>query len=244
MNRGLEANIERILSNKLTDKSQPSTADKSSYAAKAASIIQAVTAAKSGIDDSWHWDARKCLRFFPIPGKDDKEIRISLDDFFATKLKVPTGDLKNEDDNYIWRIRTPRKSKIQHEVIVAFTSVAARDLAQSHARNLSEFTGSGGTTFAGVRMEIPERLLSDFKALERYGHAMKEKHGSEFKRHTKMDDSAKCVYLDLFLPKQKMWVRVDVPHARVDNEKRTKKTTRKADPDMLSTVEPEVDNSG
>ena len=85
-------------------------------------------------------------------------------------------------------------------------------------------------------MEVPERLLSDFRALERYGHAMRDKHGTNFKRHATLDDAALCVYLDVYLPQPKIWVRVDAEHARKDNFRRTEKTTKKASPDQLSTA--------
>ena len=44
-------------------------------------------------DSSWYWDARKCLRFFPVVGDNEAQIRASLDSFVGEKLRIPTGDL-------------------------------------------------------------------------------------------------------------------------------------------------------
>ena len=78
--------------------------------------------------------------------------------------------------------------------------------------------------------------MSDFKALEQYGHAMREKHGKDFKRHTKLDDSCLCVYLDVFLPGPKAWVRVDVDLARKDNQKRIARKSKVSNVNLLSTA--------
>ena len=213
MNAGMEEKITKAINARMGTKEDMQKSgseenaqkkDHSSYAGVTSAGTTGKTSNKIQIvdkaDASWYWEPRRCLRFFPIPGKNDAQIRNSLDDFFANKLKVPNGDIINEDIKYIRRMRSIKKSRVQDEVIVAFTSVAARDLVQSHARNLAEYVGTGGMPLAGIRMEVPERLMSDFKALERYGHAMCEKHGNELKRNIKMDDSAMCLYLDIYLP--------------------------------------------
>ena len=184
----------------------------------------------------WFWNARRCLRFFPIIGKTENQMRTSLDKFFSEKLKIPTGDLSNDDINFIRRTRATKRSKIQDEVLVSFTSTAARDLVQSHAKNISSWIGEDGKPLAGVRMEVPERLMSDFKSLEQYGHAMREKYGREFKRHTKMDDAGLCVYLDVYLPGPKVWMRVDVDLARKDNQQRLAKKSNTSNSHLLSTA--------
>ena len=135
----------------------------------------------------------------------------------------------------IRRVKSLKRTKIPHEAIVSFASTDARDLVQSYARNLSECITDTGKPTAGVRMEIPERLMADFKALEQYGHALKSKHKNGFKRHIKLDDSNLSLYLDVFLPSQNKWIRVGVDHAREDNKKRMTRTMTKSDMDLLST---------
>ena len=90
-----------------------------------------------------------------------------------------------------------------------------------------------------MRIEIPEKLMGDFKCLEQYGHAMKTKHKAGFKRHIKMDDADTCLYMDAFIPKVKDWVRIDLDVARADNEKRMKKKATSVRIDLLCTVDSE-----
>ena len=86
-------------------------------------------------------------------------------------------------------------------------------------------------------MEKPEKLIGDYKALEQYGHAMKTKHKDGFKRHIKIDDTTMCLYMDVYLPKPKEWMRVDMEHVRADNKARTKKKNSTTDRKQLSTVD-------
>ena len=90
-----------------------------------------------------------------------------------------------------------------------------------------------------MKLEIPEKLIGDFKTFEQYGHSMREKHGSEFKRHTKLDDTRLCLYMDLYLPKAKEWVRVEADHAREDNGTRMKRRAKVDKKDLFSAVEEE-----
>ena len=187
--------------------------------------------------NDWFWSARRCLRFFPVKGNTVIEQQIELEKFINTKLKISTGTLGKEDFQFVRRVKATKKSKINDELLVSFTSVRARDLVQSYARNLGEWTDAEGKPTAGIRMEVPERLLGDYKALEQYGHAMKNKHKIGFKRHIKIDDSGLCLYMDIYVPKAKEWIRVDMELVQEDNKKRTAKSAGKVDRKMLSTVD-------
>ena len=208
-----------------------------SYAAAAAQPASKQAEKKDCAD--WYWNARKKLRFFPVKGATDADMAKELDTFVTDKLRLPSGVLSTRDIDYIRRVKSSKRSKISDELLVAFTSVEARDLVQSYARNLAEWTDPvTKKPTAGIRMEIPERLLGDFKALEQYGHAMKEKHGRHFKRHIKTDDSEMNLYLDVYLPAKEKWVRVDMEYVRDDNKKRRdRRGSSLGDAGELSTVD-------
>ena len=125
--------------------------------------------------------------------------------------------------------------------MVCFNSVEARDLVQSHAKNLAQYVDKDNTPLAGMRMEIPERLLGDFKLMERYGHAMRIKHKEKFKRHIKMDDACMCIYMDAFVPKVGEWVRIEMDTAREDNAKRMHKKTKGNQRKLFCTVDSDSD---
>ena len=162
-------------------------------------------------------------------------MRSSLDEFVGSKLKIPTGVLTRSDIGFVRRVKTGRKSKIQDEVVVQFTTVEARDTVQSYTRNLAEFVDKDGRPLAGIRMEVPERLMGEFKALEQYGHNMKTKHKKNFKRHIKIDDSLLCLYIDVFIPKTNQWIRVDMDNVREDNKARLDKKNKGTDKKHLQT---------
>ena len=193
-------------------------------------------------EDQAYWNARRCLRVYPVPGKDEQEQIRELDAFVLDKLKIPSGVLNQKDINYIRRVRTTRNSKIKDELLVSFSSIEARDLVLSYARNLSEWVDGKGAPTAGLRLEIPEKLMGDFKSLEQYGHAMRGKHGNGLKRHIKMDDSIKGLYIDLYLPKQKEWVRVDLDIANRDNKSRRTQKSKKIPTSQLFTSESAEEN--
>ena len=59
----------------------------------------------------------------------------------------------------------------------------------------------------------------------------------KFKRHTKMDDSRMCLYLDAFIPKLREWVRIDMDVVHKDNEGRLKRRAKLTDKKMLFTTD-------
>ena len=93
---------------------------------------------------------------------------------------------------------------------------------------------------AGIRMQIPERLLGAYKDFEQYGHAMWNKHGKGFKRHIKLNDSQLNLYMDAFIPRAKKWVRIDIEMAREDNRKRRDSKATDVDKALLQTHDEEA----
>ena len=146
----------------------------SSYASAAAKPSSAIGSDPDKRDTSWYWDARRCLRFFPIAGNTKEELVKGLDDFVLSKLRVPSGVLSSDDIGFVRRARATKRSKIKDEIVVQFASVDARDLVYSHAKNLAEWIDKDRRPLAGIRMEIPERLLGEHKTLEMYGHNLVE----------------------------------------------------------------------
>ena len=110
-------------------------------------------------------------------------------------------------------------------------------MVQSYAHNLGDWVSRDGKPEAGLRMEIPDRMRGDFKQLEQYGHAMREKHGEGLKRHIKMDDAGMFLYIDLYIPKMKQWTRVDMALVKKDNTKRAAKKAVKIDANLLMTAD-------
>lgn len=83
--------------------------------------------------DERYWSARKSLRLWPVEGQDLKAAVIK---FIEEKLKAPPGRV-GRDDFEAREIYSPPETLAQHQVVVAFSTVALRDEVKSMSRNLS-----------------------------------------------------------------------------------------------------------
>ena len=176
INARLSAEMQKAINAKIAELSSATASaasgGSSSYASAAAAAATSASAAAAApktvtpgnlpLDrrsDEWYWSSRKCLRFFPIVGKTENQMRTSLDLFFTEKLKIPTGTLSPTDIGFVRRVKSAKRAKIKDEAMVSFNSVNARDTVQSYARNLSEWVSDKNVPLAGIRMEIPEKLM-------------------------------------------------------------------------------------
>ena len=165
------------------------------------------------------------MRVSPIIGGNDEELWNSLSAFFSEKMKIPSGTITAKDVEAVRKLVPTRRSKTLNEVLVVYVDVRTRDMIQSYARNLAAWT-EGGKSLAGIRLEIPDHLMGDFKSFEQYGHSLKKMHCKEFKRHIKFDDTNMCLFIDIKLPEEE-WMRLDIDIARADNAANLKKKSNK-----------------
>ena len=76
----------------------------------AASAATGFTNYAKSDSNSWYWDARKKLRFFPIKGENEEQLLQSLDHFVLNKLKIPAHLLNKKDVQFIRRVRSTKNS--------------------------------------------------------------------------------------------------------------------------------------
>lgn len=96
------------------------------------------------------------------------------------------------------RVVEPR-SKIRDEVIVEFPTSEIRDFVKSTGYKLMSVQ-------AGIRIEVPNFLKSDFHVFQNLSSRMKQSHGGA-KRSIKFDDDVQGLMLDIQLPGQN-WQRI------------------------------------
>ena len=157
---------------------------------------------------------------FPIGGETEEEMKSSLREFFAVKLKIPTADMLDEDVVHVRRVRQRRGRDNLGEVIVVFSGIEARDRVTSYARNLGQYVDSKGKPTAGIRFEIPDHLTGVHKCLLQYAHALWVKHGKDpdFKRNVRFNDADMSFSLDVKLPGKLKWMTVS--HERASKERK------------------------
>ena len=148
-----------------------------------------------------YWACRKSLRLWPIHGPD---FRAAVFSFLTDKLGFEHGLVQSMGELRIERIIEPR-SKIQNEALVEFPSIALRDSVKSGGYKLEGVR-------AGIRIEAPHFLKSDFHVLQNLSYRMKMAREG-LKRSIKFDDDGYCLMLDIQIPGQD-WQRIIPDQAR------------------------------
>ena len=167
--------------------------------------------------------ARRSLRLWPVWGRDDQEIRRESLRFIRDKLLINTALLTDDQVDRVRRTRQPRraKGKVNNEVLITFTDKYARDEVAAGAKNLSEYKNEAGDPTAGLRLNYPNHLGADFKALEWYGAEMRKIHGDGTRRSIKFDDEVDGLCIDIKIPAEADWHRI-----RPDDAKHFRKRTQ------------------
>ena len=214
--------------------------DPDSYAAAATAAKECLPADKVSGDsrETKHFlRSRRSSRFYPIEGTSEEELRTNLRMFLEEKLRIPSGDIREDDVESIRRVRVGRDKKNMNEVTVLFIDIDTRDRINSYARNLGLFVDPTGKPTAGIRFDIPDHLASVHRTLLQYPHAMwtKYKKSKDFKRNIRFDDVGRTFCLDIKFPGREDWVSVSYERALLDR-KANKSAESEAGGDLLSTA--------
>ena len=166
--------------------------------------------------------ARRSLRLWPIRGTDDHEIRRETLRFIREKLHVNSTTFSDAQVERVRRTRQPRRTRgnVNNEALITFTDKYARDEIAAGAKNLSDYKDEAGNPTAGLRMNYPDHLGGDFKALEWYGAEMRRIHGDGTRRSIKFDDEVEGLCIDVKVPAEAEWHRI-----RPEDAKSFKKRT-------------------
>ena len=176
---------------------------------------------------------RRSLRLWPIGGPD---LEGSVVAFLTNKLNLPPAQVEDFGPLSVRRIVEPR-SKIESEALVEFVSSSIRDTVKSMGYRLEGQK-------AGIRIEIPNFLKSDFHVLQNLSYRLKLSN-KEMKRSVKFDEDNYGLMLDVQLPGQD-WTRIRPDQARaaraVDPSLRT--GPRELSLDMIAGAIRSQDRSG
>ena len=126
--------------------------------------------------------------------------------FLSDFLKIKDPEDLEIDDLIVQR--PMRRGNVKDEVLVRFANVSDRDEVIGHAVNLKDAAKP-----AGVRLDIPSHLQSDFKILIQYGNDAKAHFGSEVKRSVCFFEQEYGLVLNVCLPSGK-WITVSPAEAR------------------------------
>ena len=142
---------------------------------------------------------RRSLRLWPIRGDD---LQAAVRKFLEERLGLDgVSDLGHIE---VRKVVEPR-SKIEAEAVAEFESAAVRDSVKSLGYKLEGQR-------AGIRIELPNFLKSDFHVLQNLSYRLKMANKT-MKRSVKFDDDRYGLMLDIQLPGQD-WRRIRPDQAR------------------------------
>ena len=162
--------------------------------------------------------ARNTLIFYPVDGNSEDQQMASLQQFLAQKMQIPAGDLKRNQIVRVRRIRMGRNPRMNKELLVLFSDSYARDLVLSYAKNLASFKDHLNKPTAGVRIDVPNSLLTVKRALDQYGYTLRTDLGPNFKRNIKYDDAQRTLVMDVKYPDKPKWERISYEEACRGND--------------------------
>ena len=168
-----------------------------------------------------YWRARRCLRVWPVKGKNELEIWANTSAFLSNKMGI-RNIIMNEEVETIRRVAGTNNGTnecISHEALIVFKTVAIRDQVAKCAKNLGGHIDLSGKPLAGIRLEIPENLMGDFRTLQRYGFYLKKLHGFGLKRNIKYNDEKLGLQMSVRLPNKLEWLTVDPSMAKEESSK-------------------------
>ena len=141
------------------------------------------------------------MRLWPIRGPD---LLAGVVDFLTTRLGFDSDQVREFGPITVRRVVEPR-SKIDLEVVAEFASTSLRDTIKSMGFKLEGQR-------AGIRIEVPNFLKSDFHVLQNLSYRLKMAN-KDMKRSVKFDDETYGMMLDIQMPGQD-WRRVRPAQAR------------------------------
>ena len=157
--------------------------------------------------------ARKSLRLWPILGNDKQELWTSVGNFLEGNLGLE-AQLRDGMVDSVSRVIIPSGPGVSSEALVVFSDSNVRDMVLGAAAKLGPFRDHQGKPTAGMRMEVPPALQQDFRVLFRYGQNLRTRHGIGTRRHVKFDDIARSLFLNVKLPGDEGWSRVNLDIAK------------------------------
>ena len=159
------------------------------------------------IEEKEFLEARKSMKMWPVPGE-EKDLQDACRNFMRNTLDVPNDTADQIGIESIRRVQQARRSRVENEILVKFASIEERDVIQSFAPNLSRSNGN-----AGVRLDIPAHLRSDFRLLEAHGGLLRAKF-KDLKRSIKFEDTLMGLVMDVRLTDGDEWERITPNDAR------------------------------
>ena len=160
------------------------------------------------ISDSEYMTARRSLRLWPIVGTTGEELWKSTGDFLHVLLGLK--NIGESDIEKLARPQFPSSFTTKHEALIVFRTVEVRDSVVGQSSRLSSRIDDQGKPTAGIRIEVPAALRPAFSTLFKFGQQLRKRHGEGTRRHVKFDDIERSLFLNVKLPGDQSWSKVNL----------------------------------
>ena len=181
---------------------QTRTQNTGSYAEAAAKAPNATATSQNQDRDQKRegkfWQCRRSLRLWPVPKADENGVK----EFLKEKLAMDETFLNEDMGHLVVKRHMERRQRNKDEVCVEFETKQIRDMVKAQGPNLANYREE-----AGMRLQIPDNLQKDFKALMAVAYDMK-KTNKEVRRNVKFDEEGLGLFMDIQTEKDGDWKRI------------------------------------
>ena len=125
--------------------------------------------------------------------------RLAVQGFLLGQLGFDPSFVNNMGQIAVVRVERRRPGNITKEAVVTFESKEVRDTVRAAAHKLAN-----SQTPAGIRLEVPDYLQTNFRALENIAFRLKKKH-KNLRRNIKLDDHRLDVIMDVKVDDGSEW---------------------------------------
>ena len=157
--------------------------------------------------------SRSFIRMWPIPGRNDDEMRQEVKKFVIDALGLSLVEYDELTITSVRRVRSATASKVHTEVLVTFSEPEQRDFVFSKGNNLSDYIKDGKPT-AGMRMDVPADLVDIHKLLNDLGYQIRRRFEQGTRKYVNFDSENESLYLEVRLPDSFNWLRITPDMAR------------------------------
>ena len=164
------------------------------------------------------WECRRSLRLWPIPEPTQQGLKTFLQD----KLNLEEDFIEEDLGQVTIKRNIERRPKNKDEVCVTFESKEIRDRIKAQGPQLAGCD-------AGMRLQIPDNLQKDFKALMAVAYDLKQVH-KNLRRNVKFDEENLGLYMDIQTEREEDWKRIR-PH-QAHKAAKTRKSNRNGPADL------------
>lgn len=168
--------------------------------------------------------ARRSLRLWPIIGTTGEELWRETGNFLHVMLGLP--DIGEDQIERIARPPSNSSFAAKDEAILTFKLTHVRDAVIGQSGKLASRVDTSGRPTAGIRIEVPNSLRGSFATLYKYGQQLRQRHGPGTRRHIKFNDAERTLFLNVKLPGDLRWSRVEEDFARRGLQVRNRLTSQ------------------